>query len=413
MPIYEYKGYDSSGKSVKGTQEADSDKSLRVFLRKGGVFATEVRESGVTDVDAQGKKISFFKREVNFNIFRRVNTETLSLMTRQLGTLLQAGVPMVDALNALIEQVDNPVLKRVLSQVKAEVNEGSSLADAMQKHTIFSNIYINMVRAGETSGALEIVLERLADFTESQAQLRSKVMGAMMYPAIMAFVAAAVMVGMLTVVVPRLARIFEHAKTQLPIMTRILISMSGIARSYWWLIFIVVGSLVFLVRRYIKTPKGRLRWDGFLLKMPVFGPIVRMVAVARFSRTLSTLMASGVPLLTALQIVRNVVSNAVLEVSIDQVRDAVREGEDIATPLKRTGQFPPMVTHMIAIGEKSGELETMLVRIASSYEQRVQGQVAALTGLLEPVMILLMAGIVAFIVFAMLTPILQMSQLVQ
>lgn len=413
MPIYEYKGYDSSGKSVKGTQEADSDKSLRVFLRKGGVFATEVRESGVTNVDAQGKKISFLKREVNFNIFRRVNTETLSLMTRQLGTLLQAGVPMVDALNALIEQVDNPVLKRVLSQVKAEVNEGSSLADAMQKHTVFSNIYINMVRAGETSGALEIVLERLADFTESQAQLRSKVMGAMMYPAIMAFVAAAVMVGMLTVVVPRLARIFEHAKTQLPIMTRILISMSGIARSYWWLIFIVVGSLVFFARRYIKTPKGRLRWDGFLLKMPVFGSIVRMVAVARFSRTLSTLMASGVPLLTALQIVRNVVSNAVLEVSIDQVRDAVREGEDIATPLKRTGQFPPMVTHMIAIGEKSGELETMLVRIASSYEQRVQGQVAALTGLLEPVMILLMAGTVAFIVFAMLTPILQMSQLVQ
>lgn len=413
MPIYEYKGYDSSGKSVKGTQEADSDKSLRVFLRKGGVFATEVRESGVTNVDAQGKKISFLKREVNFNIFRRVNTETLSLMTRQLGTLLQAGVPMVDALNALIEQVDNPVLKRVLSQVKAEVNEGSSLADAMQKHTVFSNIYINMVRAGETSGALEIVLERLADFTESQAQLRSKVMGAMMYPAIMAFVAAAVMVGMLTVVVPRLARIFEHAKTQLPIMTRILIGMSGIARSYWWLIFIVVGSLVFFAKRYIKTPKGRLRWDGFLLKMPVFGSIVRMVAVARFSRTLSTLMASGVPLLTALQIVRNVVSNAVLEVSIDQVRDAVREGEDIATPLKRTGQFPPMVTHMIAIGEKSGELETMLVRIASSYEQRVQGQVAALTGLLEPVMILLMAGTVAFIVFAMLTPILQMSQLVQ
>lgn len=413
MPIYEYKGYDSSGKSVKGTQEADSDKSLRVFLRKGGVFATEVRESGVTNVDAQGKKISFLKREVNFNIFRRVNTETLSLMTRQLGTLLQAGVPMVDALNALIEQVDNPVLKRVLSQVKAEVNEGSSLADAMQKHTIFSNIYINMVRAGETSGALEIVLERLADFTESQAQLRSKVMGAMMYPAIMAFVAAAVMVGMLTVVVPRLARIFEHAKTQLPIMTRMLIAMSGIARSYWWLIFIVVGSLVFFAKRYIKTPKGRLRWDGFLLKMPVFGSIVRMVAVARFSRTLSTLMASGVPLLTALQIVRNVVSNAVLEVSIDQVRDAVREGEDIATPLKRTGQFPPMVTHMIAIGEKSGELETMLVRIASSYEQRVQGQVAALTGLLEPVMILLMAGTVAFIVFAMLTPILQMSQLVQ
>ncbi len=413
MPIYEYKGFDGKGKAIKGVQEADGDKSLRVFLRREGIFATDIRESGSEAVDSNGKKISFFRRDFNLRALQRVNVETLSLATRQLATLLQAGVPMVDALSALIEQVDNRNLKTVLAQVKSDVNEGSSLADAMAKHRVFTPIFINMVRAGETSGALEVVLERLADFTEGQAQLRGKVLGAMLYPLIMGCVAFGVMIIMLTVVVPRISRIFEHAKVKLPIMTRILIVMSDFARSYWWLIIILMGVGVFFLLRYIKTPKGRMNWDRLLLKVPVFGDIIRMVAVARFARTLSTLLSSSVPLLASLQIVRNVVSNAVLEVAIDQVRDSVREGEDIATPLKRTGHFPPIVTHMIAIGEKSGELESMLVRVANTYEQRVQARVAALTGLLEPMMILLMAGTVGFIVFAMLTPILQMSQLVQ
>jgi general secretion pathway protein F len=415
MPIYEYKGYDSKGKSVKGARDADSVKSLRVLLRKEGILATDVFEatSGV-QVGGSKSKTSFLGKQIKFeNLFNGVSIQNIADSTRQMAILLQAGVPMVDSLNALIDQIDNEKLKRTYSEIRASVNEGSSLADAMQKHRIFSSIFVNMVRAGESSGALEVVLERLADFLEGQAQLKSKIVSAMVYPAVMALVAFSIMVVMLTTVVPRIAQIFIRAKVQLPLMTRMLIGTSNILSTYWWLIIFIFGGLLYGFMRWKKTPDGRAKWDQFVLKVPVLGGITQLVSVARFSRTLSTLLASGVPLLQSLQIVRNIVSNDVLEKAIDKVGEAVREGEDIATPLKRSGCFPPMVTHMIAIGEKSGQLETMLTRIASTYEQQVQLKVTTLTALLEPIMIVFMGGSVGFIVMAILTPIMQMNTLVK
>ncbi len=414
MPIYEYKGFDGHGKAVKGLREADNIKALRTLLRRDGILATETKESGSYAIKKGGEKKSFFSRDVRLRgLFERISVEQLGLATRQLAILLQAGVPMVDALNALIDQVENEALKRVFSEVKSDVNEGLSLADAMAKHRCFTKVFVNMVRAGESSGAIEVVLERLADFTEGQAQLQSKVLGALLYPAVMSFVAVIVLVLMLTFAVPKITQIFKHAKVELPLMTRVLVGLSDIITGYWWLIGILFGAFIYLFLRWIKTPSGRSVWDRFRLRVPVFGPIIRMVSVARFSRTLSTLLGSGVPLLTALQIVRNVVSNDALEIAIDNVRDAVREGEDIATPLKRSGQFPPMVTHMIAIGERSGQLEAMLSRIATTYEQQVSTRVGMLTSLLEPVMIMVMGGTVAFIVVAILVPILQMSDLIK
>jgi general secretion pathway protein F len=413
MPIYEYKGFDAKGKAVKGLKEADTTKTLRQILRREGILATDLQETSGNLLGTKKAKTSVFSSNVRFKaLLERVSAEQLGVSTRQLATLLQAGVPMVDALNALIDQIDNEALRRIYSEIKADVNEGHSLADSMAKHKIFTSIYINMVRAGESSGALELVLERLADFSEGQAQLRSKVMGAMLYPAVMVFIGGVIMVIMLTSVVPKVSRIFVHAKIQLPLMTRMLIGTSNFLSGYWWLCILIMVGGVFLVRRYIQTPVGREKWDRMRLKAPVFGSISQMIAVARFSRTLSTLLGSGVPLLGALQIVRNVMSNAVLEKAVDDVRDAVREGEDIATPLKRSGCFPPMVTHMIAIGEKSGTLETMLTRVAVTYEQQVQVRISTLTGLLEPIMIVAMGGSVGFIVFAILTPIMQMSQMV-
>lgn len=412
MPIYDYKGLDQTGKTVKGVKEADSVKTLRALLRREGVLATEIEEAG--SLRSHGKKPtgSVFSKQIKFEqLFQSVSAEALALMTRQLATLLQAGVPMVDSLAALIEQVESPYLKNVLSSVKADVNEGASLADALAKHKCFDNIYINLVRAGETSGAIEIVLERLSEFLEGQAQLKSKVMSAMMYPMVMMLVAFAVMIVMLTVVLPKITKIFETARVELPIMTRILIGISEFARNFWWLNVLLMGVAVYSFIRYIKTPHGRAKWDRFRLKAPVFGPIVLMIAVARFARTLATLLSSGVPLLTSLQIVRNVVANDALEKAIDTVRDGVREGQDIATLLRRTGEFPPMVTHMIAVGERSGEIETMLGRIASAYEQRVSVRVGMLMGLLEPLMIVFMGGTVFFIVISILVPILRMSQL--
>jgi general secretion pathway protein F len=410
MAIFEYVGIDRKGKPAKGLREADNTRALRQNLRKDGIFVTKFKES---DRSASSKSTNL-SSDVNFRrLFERINVETLALATRQLATLLQSGVPMLESLKALVEQVDNEALKRVLSEVRADVNEGSSLADAMAKHKCFSNVYVNMVRAGETSGALELVLERLADFTEGQSKLRSKVQGALTYPAVMAVVALLVIVLLMTTIVPRITAMFANAKAQLPLMTRILIATSNAMRSYWWVFLIVIGFLIYLARRWANSPKGRATWDQLKLRLPVFGPILQMISIARFARTLSTLLSGGVPLLVTLQIVRNVVSNDALEKAIDSVREAVREGEDIAGPLKRSGQFPPMVTHMIAVGEKSGQLEQMLSRIASAYESRVETRVGMLTSLLEPAMILVMGISIGSIVGAIMVPIMQLSQLVK
>ncbi|MEM7403570.1 MAG: type II secretion system F family protein, partial [Myxococcota bacterium] len=270
-----------------------------------------------------------------------------------------------------------------------------------------------MVRAGEASGTLDVVLQRLADFTESQANLRSKVIGALTYPMVMMLVALVVLGIILTTVVPRMTRIFEHSNMTLPLITRFMLGVSEFMQSYWWLLIILAIVAGYIFSRWKTTETGRAKWDRLCLQLPVFGPIIQMVAVARFARTLSTLLSSGVPLLTTLQIVRNVVASEPLEQAVDAVRDAVREGEDIATPLRKSGLFPPMVTHMIAIGERSGQLEEMLKRVAGTYEQRVDGQVSMLTSLLEPIMIVLMGGIVGIILFSVLLPMMQMSQLAE
>lgn len=426
MPVFEYKGFDAAGKSVKGLRDADSIKALRASLKKEGVLATDVNQSGKGgDKSGSGRSSSkkgasrneekrgLLDRQIDLSFLSRVSTEDLALATRQLATLLQAGVPMVDSLTALIDQTEEKGLKRILSQVKTEVNEGISLGDAMARHRAFDHIYVNMVRAGESSGTLDVVLERLADFKEGQAKIQGEITGALMYPMIMVFVGM-INIGILfTVVVPRITRIFEHAKVQLPIQTRILMFASGAVKDYWWLMIIVVVGGVFLFRRWKKSDKGRAQFDSMVLQIPIFGSVLRMIAVSRFSRTLGTLLSSGVSLLVALDIVKNVVDNVRIKKAIEVARDAIREGEDIAAPLKRSGEFPPMVTHMIAIGERSGQLEQMLVRVAIAYEQRTDVRLKSLMSLLSPLLILLMGGAVGFIVFSILTPILQMNTLVK
>ena len=416
MPVFEYKGFlDSNGKPTKGIKDADSIKALRALLKKEGVLATEVKESGQSAKKGKdgAEKGSLLSREVEFSFLQRVSIEDLALATRQLATLLQAGVPMVDSLSALIDQTENKTLKRVLSKIKTDVNEGSSLGDAMAKHKAFDHIFVNMVRAGESSGTLDVVLERLADFKEGQAKIRSEISGALMYPIIMVFVGMGNIGVLFTVVVPRITKIFDHAKVQLPIQTRILMFISNTVHDYWWLLLLLFAATVFAFTRWKGSKGGRVQWDTIILMIPVFGPLVRMIAVSRFARTLSTLLASGVSLLTALDIVSNVVDNSRIKKAIDVARDAIREGEDIAAPLKRSKEFPPMVIHMIAIGEKSGQLEQMLNRVAIAYEQRVDVRLKGMMALLSPLLILFMGGAVGFIVFSILTPILQMNTLVK
>ncbi len=414
MPVFEYSGLTEAGKSVRGIRDAESSKALRTLLRKDGVYLTDARPAEAGAV--AGEQKTGLAREVDVGAlfgFTGVSAQDLAIATRQLATLIGAGIPLVDALTALVEQVDQPRLKRILGVVKQKVNEGSSLADALKEHPrVFSELYMNMIRAGESSGALDVVLVRLADFTESQAQLRNKIIGAMLYPAIMVVVGIAIVSILFVVVIPKVTKIFEDMNVTLPWTTRILIAVSSFARDYWYTMVIALPALAYGLRRWLKTPRGRRSWDRAQLRMPVFGELIRMLAISRFAKTLATLLASGVQLLTAMEIVKNIVANTLLAEVIEKARDAIREGESIAAPLKRSGQFPPLVFHMIAIGEKSGQLEEMLQNVAKSYESQVEIRVAALTSLLEPVMIVAMGGGVAFIVFSILMPIMQLNTFV-
>ncbi|MEO1480518.1 MAG: type II secretion system inner membrane protein GspF [Myxococcota bacterium] len=408
MPVYAYKGYNQTGRVVADTRDAESQRTLKLALRRDGIFVTEVKEvGGKLEKESGGRRIRF---EFLENLGKSVSPQELAVATRQMATLARAGIPLVESLTALIDQVDNEYFRTVWADVKTRVNEGAGIGDALSAHPkVFSGLYVNLVRAGESSGALDIVLERLADFTEAQAQLRGKLIGAMVYPILMMMMAIGVTTFIFVVVVPRITKIFDSQGVELPLPTQILIGVSTFVLDYGYIFgpLFVIGA-IFAVR-FFRSEKGRPIWDRFILEVPIFGPLMRMVAVTRFSKTLSTLLASGVPLLTAFDIVKNVVQNVVLADVIEVARDAVKEGDSIAAPLKRSSQFPPIVTHMIAIGEKSGELEGMLSNIAQAYDVEVDARLRALTTILEPVMIVFMGIVVGFIVFSVLLPMLQLA----
>jgi general secretion pathway protein F len=410
MPLYEYEGLSEAGKPVKGLKEADSPKSLRAALRKEGVFLTASHTANANKGAAVGGEAKERKK-----LFPgRVSTDDLAIMTRQLATLVGARIPLVDALAALVDQVENPRLQRIVSQVKQRVNEGARLADALTDHpAVFNNLYVNMIRAGESSGALDIVLVRLADFTESQAKLRSKVVGALAYPAVMVLVGVVIIGVLFTTVIPKVTQIFKDMDVSLPIYTRALIWISDFTGEYWYVVAMGLVASVIGARAWLRTPGGKAAYDRWELSIPLFGNLTRLIAMSRFSRTLATLRSSGVPLLASMAIVRNIVGNGVLQDVIEKATKAVNDGETLAAPLTRSKEFPPMVCHMIAVGEKTGQLEEMLLKIADTYDQQVEARVTALTSLLEPVMIVVMGGAVAFVVAAILLPILQMNTFVK
>ncbi len=415
MAVFEYKGLNAAGKNITGLKEAESAKALRVLLRKDGIFLTDVLGQSDGKSGKPGKAAAG-GGDVNFRKLAggSVNTDDIAVMTRQLATLLKAGVSLVDALTAMVDQVEKEKLKRILSDVKQNVNEGRSLADALNAHVkVFGALFVNMIRAGESSGALDAVLLRLAEFTEGQARLRQKIVGTMIYPAIMLVIGGGVMIMLMTVVVPKVTKIFDDMKVNLPWTTKLLIGSSNFMQNYWYVLVPVLIGGAFLFFRWTGSEKGKPVWDRIVLKVPVFGPLVRQLAVARFARTLATLLKSGVPLLNALDIVKNVITNSTMSEVIDTARDAIREGESIANPLKKSGQFPPLVYHMVGIGEKSGQLEDMLLNVADNYEASVNVRIGALTALLEPMMIVLMGAGIAFVAFSILMPILQMNSMVR
>ncbi|MFV1951953.1 MAG: type II secretion system inner membrane protein GspF [Nitrospinota bacterium] len=408
MPVYEYKALNSKGKTVAGIIDADSSKTARLKLRKSGIFTTELKEDTRTSTKEPTKDISIS------TLLKKVKQQDISIMTRQLSTLVGAGLPLLEALNALVDQTSNPFLKKVIATVRERVNEGSTLADALSEHPrVFSRLFSNMVRAGESSGALEIVLLRSADYTESQLALRNKIWATLAYPILMLLIGSGVLFFLLTFVIPIVTGIFSDLEQTLPLPTLILISISDFLSKVWWIIILAIVGFIFWIKRYVRTSRGRVVIDRIKLKLPFFGSLINKIAISRFSRTLQILLSTGVNILDSLEIVRTIVNNEVLAEAIDTAKENIREGEDIAPPLERSGLFPPIVIHMIAIGEKSGRLEEMLSRVSDAYDNEVQTTIQGITSLLEPLMILVMGLVVGFIVISILLPIFEMNQIIK
>ncbi|MEC4678714.1 MAG: type II secretion system inner membrane protein GspF [Nitrospirota bacterium] len=404
MAVFEYKGLDLRGKNMAGVIDADNPRQARSKLRQSGIFPTEV---------ITAKAAAAVQAREAFSFGQKVSLSETALMTRQMATLAGAGLSIMEGLAALIEQTENKASKKVWVDVREGVKEGSTFADALSRHPkVFSDLYCHMVRAGEASGALDKILLRLADYLENQVRLRGKIFSMMTYPILMMVVSGLILLFLVAYVVPKVTSIFDDLNQALPLPTVILLSISDFVIAYGWLLFLLLALGFFFLRRHIATPEGREKYDRISLKVPIFGKVVKMVAISRFTKTLATLLASGVQLLKALEIVQEVVGNKVLEETIREARGNIREGESIADPLKRSGLFPPLVTHMISIGEKSGELETMLQKVSEAYDNEVETSVTGMTSLLGPLMILGMGFAILFIVLAILLPIFEVSQMV-
>jgi type IV pilus assembly protein PilC len=391
MPTFEWKGTARNGQTQRGVLVADSKDAVINVMRRQQIVVTAVKE--------KGKEIALPK------FGGGVPSQSVAIFTRQFSVMIDAGLPLVQCLEILGSQQDHKVFKRTLIQIRQDVESGSNLADAMRKHPkVFNDLYTNMVAAGEAGGILDTILQRLATYIEKSVKLNGQVKSAMIYPVAVISIAAIVVAVILWKVIPVFAALFESLGAELPLPTRVVIALSNFIADYWWLIIMVICATIYSIRRYHETYKGKRVLDGILLRVPVLGMLLRKIAVARFCRTLATLTSSGVPILDGLSITARTAGNSIVEDAIMQTRKSVEEGKTISEPLGDTDVFPPMVVQMIAVGEQTGALDTMLSKIADFYEEEVDTAVAGLMKLLEPVLIAFLGVAIGGIVIAMYMP---------
>lgn len=403
MPLFEYKGMDPAGKASKGTIDADSAKAARMRLKQKGIYTTDLKER--TTKGGEAKSVL----EVATG---GVKLRSITLMTRQLATMVKARIPLDDALSAVVDQTDDQKLKSIMAQLKESVNEGKSLADSCRKFPrVFSPIFVSMIQVGEASGSLDLVLMRLAAFSDAQMEMRSKIVGAMAYPIIVMTIGTGITIFLFAFAVPKITEVFQGSNMAMPALTVFMIGISHFIANYWILILTILGSGFFFFKWYTSTKAGRQWWDTVSLRIPIYGKFVRMVAVSRFARTLSTLLGSGVQLLEAIDIVKEVVDNYVIRRALIQSRESISEGHSIAGPLKASGQFPAMLTHMIAVGEKTGELEQMLNVVSDSIDGQVDTTLKSMTSVLGPLMIAVMGLIIGLVALSVFMPLIELNNL--
>ncbi|MFW6148175.1 MAG: type II secretion system inner membrane protein GspF [Thermodesulfobacteriota bacterium] len=407
MPVFEYTALNDAGKTLKGILDADSPIAARQKLRGMGIFPVEVKE------ELSKTKARSPAQLPAFGFLKRIKPGEIHVMTRQLSILLNAGLPLVKSLEALIAQITNPTFKKVMAQIKDSVNEGNSLASSLSQHPkIFSNFYINMVYSGEASGLLDVVLKNLAEFGEQQQALRSRFKAALAYPIFMSLVGIGVLFFLITFIIPNITGIFVEMNQTLPLPTIMLIEISQILKSYWWVLLLIFAGILVIIRQGKKKTRFLYLWDKMKLKVPLVGSILQKIYLARFGATLGSLLQSGVSLVSALQIVGKVIENSQISEVIESAVEDISAGRDLAGTLSRSRWFPSMVIQMIAVGEQSGELEGMLYKIAETHEREVESSITALTSIMEPVMILLMGLVVGFVVISILLPIFEMNQMI-
>ncbi|MEM7310524.1 MAG: type II secretion system F family protein [Planctomycetota bacterium] len=420
MPIYEYKAYVQGGAMKTGVIDADTPREARQRLRAENILVKDLKAKGSSGRAKKskeaGKKVSFLERLQSLRSTpsgpRTRDLEVVAGITRQLGTLLGAGIPLAEALNAIIDQADTRRIETKFREIRERITSGVSLGDSLADHPdLFSDLYVNMVRAGEATGQVDVVLTRLADFLASQRALQRKVVSALTYPVLMIVIGMLVVAILMAVVVPKITAMLQDTGQTMPTPTRILVGVSDWFQNYWWVLLLVIAAISFTVERIYKTEGGRLFIDKNLLRLPIVGELLRKQAVARFCRTLATLLSSGVPAVKSLEITGRVVGNRVLSDATDHIRVRILEGTDIATPLKATGVFPPVVGYMVAVGEASGELEQMLDRISDAYDEEIDVTTERVTTVLEPIMIVFLAVVVGYIVWSIVLPILKLGSL--
>ncbi|MHC4957976.1 MAG: type II secretion system F family protein [Planctomycetota bacterium] len=419
MPIYEYKGFDTAGGGTKtGIIDADSPREARARLRDQAVMVTELEVSGVSAHVEEAEGTAKPKKSLRriFKIERGIKgAAALPIYTRQLATLLRSGIPLAQSLGALVEQVEHKDIEAILRDIREQVMRGKSFAEALALHpALFDNLFVNMVKAGEASGNLDVVLQRQADYRVRQARVAARVKTALIYPMIMLTVGAGVVVFLVNVVVPKLIAVAKSRGGQLPWMTELLDWFSRFLQDNLVLI-LAVGFVAWILWKYVLLARAEVRlwWDGLKLKLPVLGDLFKKQIVSRFAVTMSTLLRSGVTVLDALEIVKTVLDNKVMQNVLEEVRTRILEGADIATPLKKSGVFPPVVGYMVAVGEQTGQLEEMLERIAEAYEEEIDSTTTRALAVLEPAMIVALAFVVGFVVIAVMLPILQTSTTIQ
>jgi general secretion pathway protein F len=407
MPIFEYEALNGGGKSIHGIVDAESARIARTKLRNQGIFPTEIREETES---ARGKASS----ALSLNLFGRVKAKDMALSSRQLATLMEAGIPLISSLSALAEQLSHPLLRKVFTQVRESVREGSSFADALARHPgYFSPLFTGMVRAGEMSGTLAQTLSRWADYSEHQVALRQKIRAALTYPVFMFVIGLGVLFFLMTFVIPTVTKIFSDLGQALPLPTVILISLSRFLNQFWWALAGALIAIILWLRKTLKSQKGAMAWDRIRLKIPLAGELYRKLCISRWSKTLSTLLNGGLPLIQALEISEGVVHNRLIIQALGQARERIREGEEMALSLKLSSLFPSMILEMVAVGEKSAELGKMLEKASLTLENEIETDLRSWISLLEPLMILMMGVGVGFIALSILLPILEMSQIIR